>query len=262
MRNYILVVGRPKSGKLRLIKALTDELPEDIPSDSHAGLRHELKIRTRYYNADVNIWVDELEPADGKITNWVNEFTSDTAKQVRDVIGVVIHTLDPNTLGAEHILSEVEAMSEFTDLLDLEGENEETPGEILKLLLTHGPIDLTDELEGVLLEKGIEHVDMTEKSTEPALRTGIDRVKEAIEAYEWVEFPQPSGENDPGTTNTTTEQHEEDHDPATALLEDHVEDYEKLVKRVTDAKQNAANLTEDDKKKLYDDISQLVERLL
>lgn len=59
-----------------------------------------LRIETKYYNADVPIWVDELplsspdKPDDsdegGKKSQWSTEFLSDEARVVRDAIGAVV----------------------------------------------------------------------------------------------------------------------------------------------------------------------------
>lgn len=265
MRNYILIVGRPKSGKLRVVKALVNSLPENIPKDSHAGLKHELLIRNQYYNADVNVWVDELESNMDGIRKWVEEFSGETAQQVRDVLGAVVHTIDPTVLTPDELSQEIKAVAEFTSLLETELDNGDgnldgTSTEILKLVVSHGSLPKEAHLKEYMDERFIEHIDLNQSTSKPPrmdefeTRRGIDRLKEVIEAYEWVEFP----DNNPDEQDITNE----NNDPATALLEDHVEDYEKLVKTVTEGKKNAANMNEDDKKKLYDEISQLVERLV
>lgn len=48
--------------------------------------RRTLRIETRYYEADVPIWVDDIED----INNWVIQWSSDEAKEVREEVGYIV----------------------------------------------------------------------------------------------------------------------------------------------------------------------------
>ena len=67
----ILIIGRPKSGKLSLVKALTSSLPNGLVHETtpHAGLTHTIELTTRYYSTEAGIWIDwrivDLHMADG-----------------------------------------------------------------------------------------------------------------------------------------------------------------------------------------------------
>jgi hypothetical protein len=91
----ILIVGRPKSGKLSLVKALTSSLPNGLTHETttpHAGLSHTITLTTRYYSTDAGIWIDEI-PEDTE--TWLDEYLSDEATPVLHSLAVVIFTVDP-----------------------------------------------------------------------------------------------------------------------------------------------------------------------
>ena len=99
-RKKILIVGRPKSGKLSLVKALTSSLPEGLTHEStpHAGLTHSITLTTRYFSTEAGIWIDEI-PEDEEI--WLNEYLSEEATPVLQSLAAVILTID--TASATHV---------------------------------------------------------------------------------------------------------------------------------------------------------------
>jgi len=92
----ILILGRPKSGKLSLVKALTSTLPSGLTHEdtSHAGLTHSIALNTRYYSTEAGIWIDEI-PVDTE--TWLNEYLSAEAVPVFQSLAAVILTLNPSS---------------------------------------------------------------------------------------------------------------------------------------------------------------------
>jgi hypothetical protein len=91
-KKKILIVGRPKSGKLSLVKALTSSLPPDLTDESttHAGLTHSITLTTRYFSTEAGIWIDEI-PEDSEA--WLEEYLSEEATPVLESLAAVILTV-------------------------------------------------------------------------------------------------------------------------------------------------------------------------
>src|SRR5215471_14943763 len=92
-KKKILILGRPKSGKLSLVKALTSSLPSGLTHEStpHAGLTHSITLTTRYFSTEAGIWIDEI-PEDTE--TWLNEYLSEDATVVLQSLAAVILTIN------------------------------------------------------------------------------------------------------------------------------------------------------------------------
>ncbi|KAA8916886.1 hypothetical protein TRICI_001005 [Trichomonascus ciferrii] len=169
-RNRILIVGEGKTGKL---------------VESHSGLTQPYRIENKYYTADLDIWVDEFEGKDG-LDEWVETFCSEEAKEVRDAIGGLIYTFDPrHPEWYEH----TEKFSQFVELLETE------LWEGVCLAVSRGHCRKGDEL----MELGFEHVNQLADATNQfGERDGIERIKEALEGYEWTSIPEDEPAVDEG----------------------------------------------------------------
>lgn len=167
--------------------ALTGEVPRSVDSaDSHSGLSQPYRIENKYYTADLDIWVDEFDGKEG-LSEWVETFCSEEAKEVRDAIGGLIYTFDPKQ---QEWYEHVEAFSKFVELLETE------LWEGVCLAVSRGHCKKGDEL----MELGFEHVDQSaDRANEFGERDGIERIKEALESYEWASPPEdePVNEEEP-----------------------------------------------------------------
>ncbi|KAF8544479.1 hypothetical protein BDD12DRAFT_509770 [Trichophaea hybrida] len=101
----ILLVGSKSSGKLTFLKCTspspifiltslinpsTNRLPSPLLSTSHAGLSHEITIKTQYYTSTIPIWIDELPSED--LEEWTTQYLSPAAAEVLEVLGGIILT--------------------------------------------------------------------------------------------------------------------------------------------------------------------------
>lgn len=95
-RKKILILGRPTSGKLSLVKALTSSLPDGLNHEStpHAGLTHSITLTTRYFSTEAGIWIDEI-PDDTE--TWLDEYLSEEATPVLQSVAAIILTVDNST---------------------------------------------------------------------------------------------------------------------------------------------------------------------
>ncbi|ANB14746.1 recombination protein Irc6 (predicted) [Sugiyamaella lignohabitans] len=213
-RSRILIIGKPKSGKLTLAKGnprhsvlieteLTGSLPEiEEGATSHASLSHEFKIRNKYYSADVGIWIDEFEDPDqlkpeqdpnqenvtknspesriSTVARWAQEFCSDEAREVRDVLGAVIFTFD------KFEEEDARQVKLFLDKLN----DEDWDG--LALAVSKGDVEHETACIDTLEELGFDYIQGTTKrpddtsSDEYHDMSGIEQVKQALEVVPWT----------------------------------------------------------------------------
>jgi hypothetical protein len=91
-KKKVLILGRPKSGKLSLVKALASSLPPELTDEStpHAGLTHSITLTTRYFSIEAGIWIDEI-PEDSEA--WLEEYLSEEATRVLQSLAAVILTV-------------------------------------------------------------------------------------------------------------------------------------------------------------------------
>jgi hypothetical protein len=115
----ILILGRPKSGKLSLVKSLTSSLPSGLTHETtpHAGLTHSITLTTRYFTTEAGIWIDEI-PDDTE--TWLEEYLSQEASPVLQSLAAVIVTVDP-TSDTEHILEIVRKLNERGEEVEWDG---------------------------------------------------------------------------------------------------------------------------------------------
>src|SRR5579859_6535358 len=116
----ILILGRPKSGKLSLVKALTSSLPSGLVHEStpHAGLTHSISLTTRYYSTEAGIWIDEI-PEEREV--WLEEYLSEEAKEVFLNLAAIILTVDAGTSGSDEDLDVLRKLGERGDVVEWEG---------------------------------------------------------------------------------------------------------------------------------------------
>lgn len=116
----ILIVGRSKSGKLSLVKALTSSLPSGLTHETtpHAGLTHSITLTTRYYSTEAGIWIDEI-PED--METWLNEYLSDEASVVLQSLAAVIFTVDPVISKGDEELEMIKKLNERGAEVDWDG---------------------------------------------------------------------------------------------------------------------------------------------
>lgn len=116
----ILILGRPKSGKLSLVKALCSSLPDGLTNETipHAGLTHSITLTTRYYSIEAGIWIDEI-PDDAE--TWLREYSSVEASLVLRSLAAIVLTIDPSTQDPEQYLDLLKKLSERGDEVEWDG---------------------------------------------------------------------------------------------------------------------------------------------
>lgn len=247
---------------------MTGEVPKAVDSvESHSGLTHPYTIENRYYNADLDIWIDEFDSEEG-VDEWVTTFCSDEAKEVRDAIGGVVYTFDPNS---STWYKNLEKISKFIELLD------EEMWEGVSLAVSRGNYDQGDEL----MDFGLEHVDQAAETVNKfGERDGLDRIKEALETYEWPTRDDEKAKEQGADGEEDNEEFNEQsiiedikklkyNDP---LLRDEkrdqegseqdVENLEEFMEKLKNARDSNKDISNDERQKLSEDLADELLRIL
>ncbi|KAF2264827.1 hypothetical protein CC78DRAFT_601138 [Lojkania enalia] len=179
----ILALGAPDSGVLSLLKDLTGSAPELI-SDSTAGLSHTWSLSTRYYTANLPIWIDEIP----SVSEWRSEFVKPEAKEVVSVLGAWIFCFR-KPVKEEDFSVIKEALQAIADVI----EKVCGYGADVVCLAVAMPQSMTpyldksdDEWEELCMEFGFEFVDAEAKGkNEFGEPLGMQRIEEALKAHSW-----------------------------------------------------------------------------
>ena len=149
----ILILGRPKSGKLSLVKALTSSLPDGLIHEStpHAGLTHSITLTTRYFSTEAGIWIDEI-PDDTE--TWLDEYLSEEAIPVLQSVAAIILTVDNSTTTSA---SDIRILKRLSD----RGEEVEWDGTCLVVRKISESKDAS-ELSSLCDDEALELIDMNE----------------------------------------------------------------------------------------------------
>ncbi|KAJ3017015.1 hypothetical protein HKX48_003768 [Thoreauomyces humboldtii] len=216
IKNKILVLGCPKTGKHRLIQKLSAHVSGNASSSSDANTftitttstpsTHPLTLTTRYYTASVVLWVDTLHDGDAETPDQDMQRWCDIGKEAVDGFIFVYDRNRPDTF---------EPVRKWTRFLE-----EVEPGVVLCIAndattstdgdsattIGRGGTEDREEHEAFCVENGLEYVDMCDlegtlsveerdrdegedgegdASEAFAPRVGIPRILEALEANAW-----------------------------------------------------------------------------
>lgn len=167
-------------------------------------MSHELRIRTRYYNADIPIWLDEIASPDV----WKSDFLSEEAREVVKAVGawVVVFRrgVASDTEGPEVAVDNDDEpfalLAAVKDVIDqAHGGDGIWDGVCLAVGLPSSIVGVKEggmtpeersleTWEDLCLEYGFEYIagdDRTKGRTAEGDLRGIARVREALEANDW-----------------------------------------------------------------------------
>ncbi|RDA90230.1 hypothetical protein CP533_6870 [Ophiocordyceps camponoti-saundersi (nom. inval.)] len=170
-----------------------EEVP---PTTSLAGTTHNLRLETNYYKASIPVWLDVMaEPAE-----WADSFLSDEAAEVLAVLGGLVVVLD---LGSDVDGEELRRLVRDVGRVVHRLGGWEWDG--VRLVVGFGDVgeDEVDEWDQLCVETGFEFVHVDSKSRlspvgDDGERSGIARVKEALEANDWESIA-PCTQSEPDT---------------------------------------------------------------
>ncbi|RFU75404.1 hypothetical protein TARUN_6853 [Trichoderma arundinaceum] len=189
---------------------LTGSSPESA-SASLAGTTHDLELKTSYYTASVPIWLDLIASP----SEWASSFLSEEAREVLAVLGglVLVFAIPsdkPSALTAEH---EPPSLIRHVGSVVQKGLGGwEWDGVRLAIGIGEGDADEWDEL---CAEAGLEFVQLKSGQSdknEYGEKTGIPRVREALESNDWEQLGD-GPLSDFGETQSAKSDDAEDFDP-------------------------------------------------
>ncbi|KAI9149559.1 ATP-dependent bile acid permease [Paramyrothecium foliicola] len=193
-----------------VIKDLTGSTPEPA-STSLAGTTHDLNIKTAYYSATVPVWLDLISSPE----EWAESFLSEEAGEVLAVLGglVVVFALPTTSEAAERTRSLVKHVGRVVK----EGLGGwEWDGVGLAVGVGEGDVD---EWDGLAADAGLEFVQArqagskNEQRNEFGEKTGVPRVREALESNDWAQLDSGQDLSDFGDFNEAEEKDDKDLDP-------------------------------------------------
>ncbi|RFN45817.1 hypothetical protein FIE12Z_9897 [Fusarium flagelliforme] len=225
-------------GAVDSARDLTGTAPESPdPTLGIAGITHPLSLKTPYYSTTVPIWLDLI----GSPSDWSESFLSEEAAEVLAVLGgvVVVFTAGPVSASKDHPAK---------DLV-------EHVGKVLKkglggwewdgvgLAIGVGGDGHEEEWDEICAEAGLEFVSVGGKGdtgrNEFGEKTGVARVKEALEANDWSQLEAPLSGSEFGDFETSsTKEDDKDLDPKKMGFGFDQKDFEGLRKAIWEASQD------------------------
>lgn len=195
MGNNVLIVGPPHTGKLTIAQYVTKDFDCSTVSDhTHSGLVYQHLLRTKYFEANVNILIEEYpdsrvteSSSDDLIrhlTSFAAEFAKSDYKELRDELEGIVFTVDLQRWPVALLRT---ALEQF-DCIKALFEDQE-----LFYVVVGNAKDLVDEqvveIEDEIMQFAFEFVDLS-KSGENEFRekTGKDRLLELFESHDWSDF--------------------------------------------------------------------------
>ncbi|CEI41964.1 hypothetical protein FVEN_g11760 [Fusarium venenatum] len=223
----------------KLVKDLTGKAPESPdPALGLAGTTHPLSLKTPYYSTTVPIWLDLI----GSPSDWSESFLTEEAAEVLAVLGgvMVVFTAGPVSASKDHPAK---------DLV-------EHVGKVLKkglggwewdgvgLAIGIGGDGHDEEWDEICAEAGLEFVSVGGKGdtgrNEFGEKTGVARVKEALEANDWSQLEAPLSGSEFGDFETSSAKgdKEEELDPQKMGFGFDKTDFEGLRRAIWEASQD------------------------
>ncbi|KAF3989760.1 hypothetical protein FT663_01908 [Candidozyma haemuli var. vulneris] len=188
--NNVLVLGPPKTGKVRLAQHITKDLDTStIPDNSHSGLIYNCDLKTKYFSTQLNLLLEEFpeerphksEECLESLTEWNEAFKSDEYQELREALDGIIFTIDPECVSTDEWAELLNIYSQVRDGLDTScfavvmAAKAEKKDEV-KL----------EQFEDECIQYGIEFVYEGESGiNEFKEKLGKDRVLEILETHEW-----------------------------------------------------------------------------
>ncbi|OJJ44082.1 hypothetical protein ASPZODRAFT_135539 [Penicilliopsis zonata CBS 506.65] len=188
------------------LKSLTGVLPE-TETGSFAGYTTHpaLQLRTKYYAADVPVWVDEIPLEKAAQQTWTHEFSGSEARIVRDAIGAVaVCVQNHDGASVEGVKPLLKAVGEVKSVIETERGMGEVPGLLVLVGKVTAPIGEESEnepedftsawWEDQLCELGLMEFEVVvwdpkgkdcDKRNVFGEYEGMRRVREVLETHEW-----------------------------------------------------------------------------
>lgn len=248
--NNVLILGAPKSGKLRAVQSLVGDTDfASVLDETHSGLIFSTDLATKYFTSQVKLLVDEypenrsdtLDDFAKLLEQWHSEFSHDDMAELRSAIDGVIFTV--NMKRASQIVRELDVILQIKDSLQ-----DQEPF-VVVLGSSDGAVDQAQvtDLEDRVIERGIEFINLEDSGkNEFGDKIGKDRLREVLETHDWSNMEVSSS----GKKKYETNQSEKIAGMGQSLLDEKSEplDLEVLVGRLQAERQKVTKLSDKEKR--------------
>lgn len=188
--NNVLVVGAPKSGKIRLAQHISgDYETETILADSHSGLIYNCDLTTKYFTVNVNILIEEF-PDDRNVlekaveicfSEWFDEFSAEEFVELREALDGFVYSVSMDKVDMIGFEKQLKIVAKIREIL----------GEEVFFVVVGaadgkvGPL-VVEEIEDQVIVNGFEFVNLQQSGiNEYREKLGRDRLLEIFETHEW-----------------------------------------------------------------------------
>ena len=277
MPNYVLLLGAPCTGKIKLVKHIfSDKIELDsIDKKSHSGLIFKGTLANKYYSYFLNLFVDEYIERDKDVSRdgqedikleclhkWYKEFSSDALREVRDVLNGLIFCVNIDEDSSEYFEECLKIVSSIRDLLAADRLDWDGFTVIMGKSITGNSDDVFVDTS---LGYGIEFLNLSQAGeNEYRDRVGIDRLMEIMETHEWQDVQVKNYDSERRYISSKTQKAE---DMCEGLLSDTEQsdkydteiDLNGLLEKVNYAKDNVQHVN---KNQRHEYISKVIEETL
>lgn len=260
--NNVLILGPPKSGKIRIAQHITKDLDTStIQPESHSGLIYNYTLNTKYFSLDVNLLIEEypdsrasLAAIETLLQSFLDEFKTPEFTELRDALDGLVFTID--IFADAKIIQKL--LDTFIKIKELLEEND-----IFVVVVGFAEADqkpLLEIVEDEVIAHGFEYVNFNEYGTNEYMeKIGKDRLVEIFHTHEWSQTDKPI--SDETYTQHKTEKLgsmaepliDNEDSPATDERLARV-DLDTLLAKLSVDKLRAQGLTEEEKKQFVDDL--------
>lgn len=191
--NYVLVLGAPHSGKIRVVKYLSDQAEFDIDEASHSGTIVPTTLTNKYFSVDVRFLIDEFPDNRDNTTEaelmaamdkWYQDFSSSEYAELRDALDGVIFCINLKEASETYIekcLSMVEDFRESMEEID-----DGWSGFIVVVGIDLPSPEAAADTEDLVALRAMEFVNFDDSGiNEYKERLGKDRLREILDTHEW-----------------------------------------------------------------------------
>ncbi|KAF2156648.1 hypothetical protein K461DRAFT_289045 [Myriangium duriaei CBS 260.36] len=186
----LLIVGKPDCDIAGFVTRLTGDSPVKNADGSVAGSIHEWSLKTKYYSANVPVWIDEIV----NVATWKDEFSQPEASEVIEAVGGWIYCFDKSAASPHenHATDDTKAAIEAIDSVIQKACGYSWDG--LKLVVALSPAGKNpaattyqnEELDDFAVDHGFELVDAdTAGKDDFGEQQGLARIVESVEANDW-----------------------------------------------------------------------------
>lgn len=193
---------------------LTGSAPIENTDGSLAGTTHEWNLETNYYRTNLPIWLDEISDIDA----WTSDFQEPEAKEVVQAIGGWIYCVDKTQLSQpasdapdrfDKIIKSIEDVITKACGYSWEGVKLAVATTSTKTKTPDSKLFAAEEWDDRCMEHGFEFIDAeVHGKNQFGENTGIERLREALEANDWAQNADDDDETDDAYGGFEDEEHE------------------------------------------------------